>query len=75
MPVRKFRSVEEMDGPIWHAPGGARDTERIWREIAQRGDGRYIPIPQDGGKIVIIETPFDTEIIELQGRINGTVIP
>ena len=55
--------------------GGARDTERVWREIAQRGDGRYIPIPQDGGQIVIIETPWDTEIIELQGRINGTVIP
>jgi len=55
--------------------GGARDTERVWREIAQLGNGRYIPIPQDGGQIVIIETPYDTEIIELQGRINGTVIP
>ena len=55
--------------------GGARDTERVWREIAQLGHGRYIPIPQDGGQIVIIETPWDTEIIELQGRINGTVIP
>jgi hypothetical protein len=55
--------------------GGARDTERFWRDIAQLGDGRYIPIPQDGGKIVVIETPFDDEIIELQGRINGTVIP
>lgn len=21
MPIRKFRSVEEMDGPIWYAPG------------------------------------------------------
>jgi len=55
--------------------GNARDTERVWREIAQLGNGRYIPIPQDGGRIVIIETPYDTEIIELQGRINGTVIP
>jgi hypothetical protein len=55
--------------------GGARDTERVWREIAQMGRGRYIPIPQDGGQIVIIETPFDIEILELQGRINGTVIP
>jgi len=55
--------------------GGARDTERVWREIAQMGHGRYIPIPQDGGQLVIIETPFDVEIIELQGRINGTVIP
>jgi hypothetical protein len=55
--------------------GGARDTERYWREIAQLGNGRFIPIPQDGGQIVVIETPFDVEIIELQGRINGTVIP
>jgi hypothetical protein len=21
MPVRKFRSVEEMEGPLWHRPG------------------------------------------------------
>jgi hypothetical protein len=55
--------------------GGARDTERTWREVAQMGRGRYIPIPQDGGKLVVIETPYDIEIIELQGRINGTVIP
>ena len=55
--------------------GGARDTERVWREIAQLGHGRYIPIPQDGGHLVVIETPYDTEIIELQNNINGTVIP
>ncbi len=55
--------------------GGARDTERVWREIAQMGNGRYIPIPQDGGHLVIIETPYDSEIIELQGEINRTVIP
>ncbi|MEP7032054.1 MAG: VWA domain-containing protein, partial [Pseudolabrys sp.] len=55
--------------------GGARDTERVWRDIAQLGHGRYIPIPQDGGHLVVIETPYDTQIIELQGHINGTVIP
>ncbi len=55
--------------------GGARDTERVWRTIAQLGDGDYIPIPQDGGAVVIIETPYDIEIIELQKKVNGTVIP
>lgn len=55
--------------------GGARDTERVWLAIAQMGHGRYIPIPQDGGHLVVIETPYDREIIELQGDINGTVIP
>jgi len=55
--------------------GSARDTERVWREIAQGGNGRFIPIPQDGGEIVVIETPYDDEIIILQKQINGTVIP
>jgi uncharacterized protein YegL len=55
--------------------GAARDTERVWHEIADGGSGRYIPIPQDGGQIVVIETPFDRDIIILQRQINGTVIP
>ncbi|MGH8734337.1 MAG: vWA domain-containing protein, partial [Burkholderiales bacterium] len=55
--------------------GGARDTERVWRAIAQMGNGEYMMIPQDGGKIVVIETPYDREIIELQGRIGRTVVP
>jgi uncharacterized protein YegL len=55
--------------------GSAQDTARIWRDIAQLGNGRFIPIPQDGGQIVIIETPYDNDIIILQKEIKGTVIP
>ena len=55
--------------------GTAADTERVWRDIAQNGNGRFIPIPQDGGQIVVIETPYDQDIIILQREINGTVIP
>ena len=55
--------------------GAAVDTERVWRDIAQAGNGRFIPIPQDGGQVVIIETPYDEDIIILQREINGTVIP
>jgi Mg-chelatase subunit ChlD len=55
--------------------GIARDTERYWREIAQLGDGKYIPIPQDGGVARVIVTPYDREIIELQIRLNRTVLP
>jgi uncharacterized protein YegL len=55
--------------------GDARDTERAWRDIARNGNGRFIPIPQDGGQVVIIETPYDDDIIILQREINGTVIP
>jgi hypothetical protein len=53
--------------------GSAQDTARIWRDIAQLGNGRFIPIPQDGGQVV--ETPYDDDIIILQREINGTVIP
>jgi Mg-chelatase subunit ChlD len=55
--------------------GDAQDTARVWRTIAQMGNGEYIPIPQDGGQLVVIETPYDTRIIELQKKINGTVVP
>jgi hypothetical protein len=55
--------------------GNAQDTERVWRDIAQHGNGEFIPIPLDGGQIVTIETPFDEDIIILQREINGTVIP
>jgi len=55
--------------------GAARDTERVWRDIAENGNGRFIPIPQDGGQMVIIETPYDGDIIILQKQINGTVLP
>jgi len=55
--------------------GNAGDTERVWRSVAQLGGGRYIPIPQDGGKVVVIETPYDREILNLQIEINRTVLP
>jgi hypothetical protein len=55
--------------------GRARDTERVWREIARLGGGRYIPIPQDGGPVARIDTPYDRQIIELQIEINRTIVP
>jgi Mg-chelatase subunit ChlD len=55
--------------------GHSRDTERYWREIAQLGNGKYIPIPQDGGVALIIETPYDREILDIQIRLNRTVLP
>jgi len=33
MPVRKFRGVEEMDGPVWYEPGAPalfRALRRVW---------------------------------------------
>ncbi len=55
--------------------GMAEDTTRIWRGIAQLGEGEFIPIPQDGGQVSIIVTPFDDEITKLQLEIDETVRP
>ena len=55
--------------------GQSKETGRVWRIIARLGGGRYIPIPQDGGKVVVIETPYDREILKLQIEINRTVMP
>ncbi len=55
--------------------GNSRRTRQIWQKIALDGGGDYIAIPQDGGTVVVIETPFDDEIIILQKQIDETVIP
>lgn len=54
--------------------GDAGDTEVAWRAIASLGGGEYIAIPQQGG-VVIIETPYDQRIYELQIQLSGTVVP
>ncbi|GHU05777.1 hypothetical protein FACS1894205_6280 [Alphaproteobacteria bacterium] len=55
--------------------GDMSETRRVWKEIAGLGKGDYLQIPQDGGHVVIIKTPYDIEINTIQIRINRTVIP
>lgn len=55
--------------------GKSSRTRKIWKEIAALGGGTYIPIPQSGGQITVIETPYDDEIILLQRRLDDTIIP
>jgi von Willebrand factor type A domain len=55
--------------------GDMWETTAIWKEIAQFGHGRYIAIPQTGGEVTIVVTPYDDEILELQGRLDKTVVP
>jgi hypothetical protein len=55
--------------------GGMRSTEEVWREVARLGHGDYHAIPQDGGQVVIVVTPFDERIRKIQIELNKTVIP
>jgi len=54
--------------------GNNAETARIWRDIAQHGNGEFVVLPQNGGKLLIIETPYDDAIRNLQMEIDRTVI-
>ena len=55
--------------------GDMPETVPVWKEIAQYGHGRYIAIPQSGGEITIIITPYDDGILELQRSLDESVLP
>ncbi len=55
--------------------GDMDETRDVWKDIAQRGAGRYMAIPQDGGEVVVIVSPYDDEIRELQEELDHSVVP
>lgn len=54
--------------------GSIASCTPIWRDIAARGMGEYVALPQNGGAI-IIETPQDKKIAELSIKIYDSGIP
>ena len=54
--------------------GSDPETQMYWQKMAPLGEGRYFAIPQDGGQIEAVSSPFDERIIKLQGEIDGTII-
>jgi hypothetical protein len=55
--------------------GDMWETTPIWKEIAQYGRGRYMAIPQDGGHVAVIVTPYDDDILHLQRMLDDSVVP
>ncbi len=53
--------------------GGAEDTREVWQSIAQRGEGKYFAIAQDGG-VQAITTPFDARLSELASKLGSTYL-
>lgn len=53
---------------------GADDsTRQIWQTIAQRGEGRFFSIAQDGG-VATITTPYDSKLSELGTKLGSTYL-
>lgn len=53
--------------------GNASDTRQIWQTIAQRGEGKYFAIAQDGG-VQAISSPYDSRLAELATKLGGTYL-
>lgn len=55
--------------------GAAVDTQVAWQAIAQYGQGRYFAIPQNGGVVQTIATPYDDQLSELGAKLGSTYVP
>ncbi|MBI4616268.1 MAG: VWA domain-containing protein [Planctomycetes bacterium] len=53
--------------------GDNSECGRVWLDIANRSEGKFVTIAQDGG-VVSIPTPYDGRIGELNGKINETFV-
>lgn len=53
--------------------GNDSETGRIWSAIAQRGQGKFFAIAQDGG-VETVRTPYDDQISQLGQKIGSTYL-
>ena len=53
--------------------GADAETTRVWKEIADRSEGSFFAIPQDGG-VVAIAAPQDKELGVLNTKVGKTMI-
>ena len=53
--------------------GSSGSTRQIWQTIAQRGEGKFFAIAQDGG-VAAISTPYDKRLAELALKVGQTYV-
>lgn len=52
--------------------GADPETTTTWKAIAHAAEGRYAAIPQDGGVVVALTTPFDDDLRKLAAELDST---
>jgi Mg-chelatase subunit ChlD len=53
--------------------GDIEGTREVWQEIARRGEGRYVALPQ-AGNMVVVATPYDERLGEINRAIGTTLV-
>jgi hypothetical protein len=52
--------------------GADAETTKQWKAIAHAAEGRYAAIPQDGGVVAVVATPYDGELARLAAELDAT---
>ncbi|MBM4280145.1 MAG: VWA domain-containing protein [Deltaproteobacteria bacterium] len=52
--------------------GGDPATTTLWKSIAHAAEGRFAAIPQDGGVVAAVATPYDVELASLARELDAT---
>jgi hypothetical protein len=53
--------------------GSLAGTREVWTDIARRGEGRFVALEQSGN-MVVVDTPFDKELTELNRQMGTTMV-
>lgn len=53
--------------------GNSNETRQIWQQIAERGEGKFFAIAQNGG-VQAITTPFDAKLSDLANKLGQTFL-
>jgi hypothetical protein len=54
--------------------GAMAETTRVWKDIAVKSEGSYVAIPQSGGVVAAVATPFDEKLAQLNKDLTRTVL-
>jgi Mg-chelatase subunit ChlD len=54
--------------------GGDPECTRVWRDVAARAKGSFVAIPQDGGRILAVATPWDEELTTINAELARTTL-
>lgn len=49
-------------------------TQKYWQDICRLAEGSYVQIDQQGGPIVTVATPYDSDLAKINSDLNSTIL-
>jgi Mg-chelatase subunit ChlD len=54
--------------------GDDAECTKHWKEICKLAEGRYVAIPQDGGAVKVVDTPFDKDLTAINAELARSTV-